>query len=136
MPPIKLTFVFVLLWTLTSKAQANCDDDNTQIVTKFIDHMAVTSGIKDREPVDSLCETAKNSIYFFTDLRQLNGKTVRHQWIHEDYVESEKAFEVGGDRWRVWSRKSLDKTSEGVWILAVLDENDELLAVKRFKYSP
>jgi len=128
--------ISIALLTLSTFSQADCHQDNTQVITEYIDRMAVTSDIQNREPVDALCESNNSALYFFTDLRQLKGKTIRHQWIHEDLVESEKVFEVGGDRWRVWSKKALDESVEGLWILAVLDEDNNLLAVKRFKYSP
>ena len=69
-----------------------------------------TIAIEQREPVlnvDSIDSSSFNSISFFTELNQLHGRNVTHQWTFNDKVMFEKTFEVKGDRWRVWTSKTL-----------------------------
>ena len=65
-----------------------------------------TIGVDNREPVikvDSIDSGAYNSISFFTELNELEGHNVTHQWTYNGEVMFEKTFEVKGARWRVWT---------------------------------
>ncbi len=96
-----------------------------------------TIGIDDREPVimvDSIDSSAYKSISFFTELSDLTGKTVTHQWTFQDKVMFEKSFEVKAERWRVWTSKTLIPAWTGTWTVNVLDDERGLLASKSFEY--
>ena len=94
-------------------------------------------GIDNREPVsmvESLDSKAHNSISFFTELNDMTGSTVTHQWTHKDKVMFEKSFEVKSERWRVWTSKTLIPAWTGTWTVNVLNDERELLASKSFEY--
>jgi len=97
-----------------------------------------TIGIDNREPVimvDSISADSYNSISFFTELNGMTGKTVTHQWMFDDRVMFEKSFEVGGDRWRVWTSKTLLPDWTGTWTVKVINENGSVLEHKTFEYQ-
>jgi len=97
-----------------------------------------TIGIDNREPVimvDSIDSSAYNSISFFTELNDLEGHNVTHQWTYDDTVMFEKTFEVKGARWRVWTSKTLLPSWTGVWTVKVLDTDRSVLASKTFEYQ-
>ena len=90
----------------------------------------------DRTPIN-IVEELDNSlgkIYFFTNLRNLQGQTVIHRWIYNDKVMASISFDVKGPRWRVWSSKNLWHTWTGKWIVEVVADNSELLYEKEFNY--
>lgn len=89
-----------------------------------------TSGIQEREPVDELTEVTAPSgkIYFFTELRELDGQTVKHRWLHQGAVVAEVAFNVSGSRWRVWSNKTLQPDQLGTWTVEVVNHDGKVLA--------
>ena len=96
-----------------------------------------TIGIDDREPVimvDSIDSSAYKSISFFTELSDLTGQTVTHQWTFQDKVMFEKSFEVKAERWRVWTSKTLIPAWTGTWTVNVLDGDGSQLASKSFEY--
>ena len=96
-----------------------------------------TTGIDDREPVakvDSIDSKISNSISFFTEINNMSGQTVTHQWTHHDKVMFEKTFEVKAARWRVWTSKTLIPSWTGTWTVNVLDNERVLLASKSFEY--
>jgi hypothetical protein len=82
-----------------------------------------TTRIVDREPVDQVLVLTNDHdvIYFFTDLRHFEGETVTHRWEYENNLVSEKKFEVGGPRWRVYSQKQLNPRMTGRWSVVVTD---------------
>ena len=97
-----------------------------------------TTGIDDREPVaavDSIDSSTSNSISFFTEVNNMSGETVTHQWTHHDKVMFEKTFEVKAERWRVWTSKTLIPDWTGTWTVNVLDNERTLLASKSFEYQ-
>jgi len=97
-----------------------------------------TTGIENREPVstiDSVDSSTLRSISFFTELQDMSGQTVTHQWTHQDKVMFEKTFEVKADRWRVWTSKTLIPAWSGTWTVNVLDKDRTLLASKSFEYQ-
>ncbi len=96
-----------------------------------------TNGITDREPVDSINKLATNNnkIYYFSELRGMAGQTVTHRWEHNGKIMAEVPFTVGGDRWRVFSSKSLEESWLGEWKVSVIDQSGGTLAVNTFRYE-
>ena len=91
----------------------------------YVARAIFTSDVVNREPVDQVVSVGpeRDQIYFFTDLRQLSGRTIRHRWEFEGRFMGEIEFKVGGPRWRVYSRKSLNPGEAGKWTVLVLDQS-------------
>ena len=96
-----------------------------------------TTAIEDREPIDQVTfvQTDIKKIYFFTDLRGLEGQTVLHRWIFADKAVAEVPFEVRGPRWRVWSSKELLPEWLGDWTVEIVNGDGEVMAAETFSYS-
>jgi hypothetical protein len=96
-----------------------------------------TTEISEREPVDniSFLENDKRVVYFFTDLRNLQGKTIRHVWSYKGMEMGSVSFEVKGARWRAWSSKQLLPDWLGAWTVSVLSPDDVVLATETFTYQ-
>ena len=92
--------------------------------------------IQDRAPIN-IIEEIDNSfgkIYFFTNIRNLQGQSVTHRWIYNHKVMADVVFDINGPRWRVWSSKNLWPTWLGEWAVEVLNSNGEVLYKKEFNY--
>jgi hypothetical protein len=91
----------------------------------YVDRAQFTTAVVDREPVDQIVQLDAQAtrVFFFTDLRNLQGRTVTHRWEFEGQVMSEVDFKVGGPRWRVYSAKSLNPGETGKWTVFVIDES-------------
>ena len=97
-----------------------------------------TIGVDNREPVlqvDSINSSSYTSISFFTELNDLEGHNVTHQWTYNGKVMFEKTFEVKGSRWRVWTSKTLIPSWTGTWTVNVLADDRTVLASKSFDYQ-
>ncbi len=96
-----------------------------------------TSGISDREPVDRLDPIPgdRSEVTFFTELRDLGGRTVTHRWIHGGETHAEVPFRVGAPRWRVWSSKQLLPDWHGEWTVEVVDEDGSVLGGWKVRYG-
>ncbi|MCW9013406.1 MAG: DUF2914 domain-containing protein [Gammaproteobacteria bacterium] len=97
-----------------------------------------TTGIESKEPVDELGQltTDHSRIYFFTEIRGMEGHTVVHRWEQGGEVRAEVSFAVAGNRWRVWSSKNLHSSWLGEWTVSVVDEGGNVLAQESFAYVP
>ncbi|MGD8784524.1 MAG: DUF2914 domain-containing protein [Thioalkalispiraceae bacterium] len=95
-----------------------------------------TTGIENREPIDRvlILENKATEIYFFTDLRRLQGKTIIHRWEYEGRVVNRKTFKVNGPRWRVYSLHKIDRNMLGRWTVIVTDETGCPLKAVIFEY--
>jgi len=92
--------------------------------------------VVDRIPIN-IIEELDNSlgkIYFFTNIRNLQGQSITHRWIYKDKVMADIVFDVKGPRWRVWSSKNLWHTWLGKWTVQVLTSESEVLYEKEFNY--
>lgn len=95
-----------------------------------------TSDVVDREPqgeIDSLGNDS-TQIYYFTELRGLDGDQVIHRWEYQGNVMAEVEFRVGADRWRVYSSKKLDPAWLGAWTVTVVDGGGRELSSESFEY--
>ncbi len=95
-----------------------------------------TSAIEAREPVDEITVLGNNvnKVYFFSELRDLQGETITHRWIYAGKVMAEISFNVGGPRWRVNSSKTLLPGWTGKWSVVVVDGAGAALSEYSFQY--
>ena len=96
-----------------------------------------TTAIENREPVNEVVVLSppQDEVYFFTDLRQLQGRTVTHRWEYQGEVLSQKSFDVGGARWRVYSKVRMLPGQLGEWSVTVVDESGWPLYTELFRYE-
>jgi hypothetical protein len=98
-----------------------------------------TSDVIEREPIDKLGPTiivqygGIQKVYFFTDLRDMAGDKIVHRWTLDGEVMAEIPFNIGGDRWRVWSSKRLLPGFDGTWAVDII-KNDDVIQSHSFNY--
>jgi Protein of unknown function (DUF2914) len=101
-----------------------------------VSRSAITSAIEEKEPVDQVIELTndKTKIFFFTEIRGMEGHTITHRWQHGDNVQADVKFEIGGNRWRVWSSKNLNESLLGEWTVLVMDAGENIMSQQVFNY--
>lgn len=117
-------------------AEAPAPAAKTPAPTGTIARSAFTTEIENREPVNSVTkiDTDQHKIYYFTELKGMQGQQVTHRWEHDGKVMAEIPFQVGGPRWRVYSSKQLENDWTGEWKVSVVDSNGSTLGVNTFTY--
>ncbi len=101
----------------------------------------LTTGVVENEPVDDLGYVLDTNgeltrrVYFFTELKQLNGQKIYHRWVYEGKQVAELTLPVRSDRWRTYSSKAMPKQWLGDWAVEVLDAKRNLLGRYEFSYS-
>ncbi len=96
-----------------------------------------TTAVKDHAPVDDVTKVpgTDSRIYFFTDLRGMEGQHVVHRWEYNGKVMAEVGFDVKGARWRVWSSKNLMPAWAGKWTVSVVNGKGDVVASRDFTYG-
>ena len=96
----------------------------------------ITNAIDQREPVDQVAQVGNDqtAIVFFTELRDLKDQEVTHRWTFNGQVMAEVPFQVGGERWRVWSTKQLQPIWLGSWQVDVVAKDGTILESQHFDY--
>jgi hypothetical protein len=126
--------------TQTTEPQSQMAQPAEQIAPPTMGEVAravFSQEIQDREPADTITQlnNDQNKIYYFTELKGLSGQTVTHRWEYNGQVMAEVPFEIGGDRWRVYSSKTLDPVWIGQWKASVVDQSGATLSVNTFSYD-
>jgi cytoskeletal protein RodZ len=60
------------------------------------------------------------------------GESIRHVWMRDGRMVASNTLEVGGSRWRCWSRKTLASGSAGDWSVEARDAAGTVLARQEF----
>jgi len=98
---------------------------------------AVTTGVVGREPRDSVERVSGDvmQLSYFTELVELQGRTITHVWERQGEEMARVSFEVGGPRWRVHSTKQLRPDWIGAWRVSVVDESGNELRSDHFYFA-
>lgn len=109
-----------------------------QVDTKHISRAVLTTEVMNREPVNVLKDSVEQSafsdkLYFFTEVRGLQGQTIRHLWFHQDQLMAEIDLAISAYRHRTYSSKNIMPSQSGQWRIEVITADDRLLAQKTFR---
>lgn len=116
--PLSLLFAFQVHSQETGEATAD------PVPGAEVARAQFTTGMKNREPIDQIVvlTAPSNEAYFFTDIRNMDGRVAVHNWEYEGKVVSIVPFQVGGPRWRVFSKVVLEPDQAGEWSVMVTDQ--------------
>jgi hypothetical protein len=98
----------------------------------------LSAGIREKEPTVRLQSPIQvtgrsdRTIYFFSEVRDLGGQTLVHRWEREGRVLATIPFEIRGQRWRVYSRKTITPRMTGNWRVVLADSTGKELAGSAF----
>ena len=91
--------------------------------------VAFTTAIDNKEPINNLQVIDRHdsqTIFFFSELKNLQGKRITHRWSFNGNVIYQKGFAVGGSRWRVWTEKAITPF-DGVVTVELVDAAGNIL---------
>ena len=102
----------------------------------YVARAMFSTGIVEREPVDQalILDTRTRQIYFFSDIRNMEGQSVIHHWKLNGKLVSKKEFPVKGPRWRIYSQKDLSAEMTGIWTVTVTDDRGWPMKIVKFQY--
>ncbi|MBL0351578.1 MAG: DUF2914 domain-containing protein [Candidatus Dechloromonas phosphoritropha] len=103
-----------------------------------VNNATFTSGISDGAPIDYRQGFLSNTpvVYFYSELLDLKGQTVRHRWSLEGKVMQEVPIEVTRPRQAAWSKSEMQPDWTGDWTVEVVDKDGKVLNRSNFAYNP
>ncbi|MGD2076274.1 MAG: DUF2914 domain-containing protein [Gammaproteobacteria bacterium] len=110
------------------------DTEGTQ---PYVARAQFTTAVVNREPVDQVVVISPplEEVFFFSDVRHMEGETVHHNWRYDGELVSRVSFEVGGPRWRVYSKTRFEPGQFGTWSVTVTDGSGWPLYTELFRYE-
>ncbi|MFY8285359.1 DUF2914 domain-containing protein [Pseudoalteromonas sp. SSMSWG5] len=109
-----------------------------KIDTDKVSRAVLTTDVVDREPVNVLKNDVKlseitQSLSFFSELKNMQGQTVRHQWYYQGTQLASIELAITSPRFRTYSTKNIMPEQLGEWRVEVVDAQGTLLAQKEFR---
>lgn len=105
-----------------------------------IARMSVTTSVTNLEPgptMDSplrLSSGQKRTIYYFTELRGLDGRTIIHQWEWNGRVIHRRELHPHSQAWRAYSGLPITGDTPGWWTVSAIDaKTGSVLAESHFE---
>jgi general secretion pathway protein A len=93
-------------------------------------------GLEPGPPIDlpvRLSQGQARTIYFFTQLRGLNGRSVLHRWEWNNRMMKERQLHPASELWRAYTAMSIGGEMRGSWRVSAVDATDKVLAERRFE---
>ncbi|MGR9086942.1 MAG: DUF2914 domain-containing protein [Gammaproteobacteria bacterium] len=107
--------------------------------SQYVARALLTRNIINKEPVGIINSPIKVSksrtvwINYFTELKNLNKRTVYHEWIKDGRIDYKLRIKISANRWRASSRKPFNHTAAGSWQVRTVDEKGRLLDRQEFR---
>ena len=111
---------------------------NAFAVGGSVNNATFTSGISDGAPIDYRQGFLSSTpvVFFYSELLDLKGQTVRHRWSLEGKVMQEVPIEVTRPRQAAWSKSAMQPDWTGDWTVEVIDKDGKVLNRSNFAYNP
>ncbi len=106
---------------------------SASVAHKNVSRAQFSWGIKDQEPTSEIISPAilrpgdSVVLYFFSEFNDMTGQSLSHEWSHNGKVHSTKKFQIGKNRWRVFSSKQLTSDLLGEWKVSIKDSSGKEL---------
>ncbi len=120
---------------ITKNSQEYSETTNKTIISRAL----LTTALIDREPIDNIISFVKVSrqkdtkINYFTEIMNMNGKVLYHQWLWEGQMEFNKKISIKGPRWRVSTKKYIPFSKPGTWLAKLVNEEGNILNEIKFE---
>ncbi|NOR68870.1 MAG: DUF2914 domain-containing protein [Methylomarinum sp.] len=108
-------------------------------VDKRIARALLTTKLNNKEPVDKITppvvvnKSQATGIYYFTEIINMKGHTLYHQWLWNDNIIFKRKINILGDRWRAATGKLITYAKQGVWRVRLVDKQGVILNEIVFK---
>lgn len=127
----------VLLMALASPCPAPAEGPSPDLK---ITEMAVTTKIVRGNPIDAVRRISSASVkalYCFTRLTSESGTetTIKHVWYRDGAKVAEYELPVRGEKWRTYSKKTVEKGMSGDWHVDAFDSAGKLLKSVKFRMN-
>jgi len=103
-----------------------------------VENATFTSNVADGTPVDfrQAFDTNTRTVYYYTEILDLQGQTVTHRWKREGKLMQEVPIRVQRPRQAVWSKSTMQPEWTGNWTVEVVTARGVVMVIDNFAYNP
>ena len=123
--------IFILLAALCAGNIALADSFEGEVSRAFF-----TTKLKKAEPLNEvlILENDNHNLYFFSEVKNMYGKTIVHRWEYRGEKVFEKKFQVSKNSDKLISKYKLDPARTGEWMVVMADERGWPIKAVMFKF--
>lgn len=110
----------------------------TEPLSPHITHVQLAQGVDKHIPYGQVDlpflvdDNKARGLYFFTEVTNMQGSTVFHEWLMEDKSIYKRKFNIYGVRWRIHTSKLMSNASIGQWQVRVITQQGKILHKMNF----
>ena len=129
------SLLLAILMILAGSLPAFTEEEEIRIT-----ELVITSKIVKGQPIDSikrLSSSTDKNLYCFTRTAAPAGtdSSIKHLWYKGDEKVGEYSLPVKGEKWRTYSKKSIQKGWAGDWRVEVVAADGTLLKTVKFQMN-
>lgn len=121
------------------KIVVESNDTIIEIVGSRVVRALLTSKINNKEPSGSIdlpiiiSGNKASGIIYFTEIVNMKGQDIYHEWIWKGQVVFRKKIKILGDRWRASTSKLLTRSKVGMWNVRLVNKESVILNELNFE---
>lgn len=121
--------IFIIGLTSSNKAHSESADGE-------ISRALFTTKLVKNEPENEvlIMENDNYNLYYFSEVKNMHGKTIYHHWEYRGEKVFEQKFNVSKKSEKLISRYRLDPLKTGEWMVVITDEQGWPIKATMFKY--
>lgn len=123
----------------TAKQISNDEHNLASVSAGKVVRGSLAKYIRRKEPYGKIAlplqldEHGKQTIYYFTELQDMAGKTIYHEWLYKGKSLFKRPIRITQQSWRTTTHKTIRGTAPGDWTVRVIGENGEIMHQIDFK---
>ncbi len=109
------------------------------LANKIVTRALLAKGIYRKEPVGNiefplvLNKTEAKSVFYFTEIIDMKGKYLYHQWLRGNQLVYKRKINILGNRWRASTSKLIPYSKAGDWTVRLVNKQGVILNEIKFK---
>ena len=112
-----------------------------QSYAEGVKRFRLASSISNREPVGELSDIdfsndGNTRVWAFSEVLNMRGQRLDYVWVYQDSEVARVRIRVGGNRWRNFSSKTVNRAMTGSWRVELQDDQGRQLASAAFLLEP
>lgn len=72
-------------------------------------------------------------VFYFTEINNMKGKTLFHQWKRDGKLVYERKINILGDRWRASTSKLITYSKTGSWSVRLVNKQGDIFNELEFE---
>jgi hypothetical protein len=103
-----------------------------------IEQAVLSAEVVDKEPGETFNNRVPKPVrqlYFFTQIKNGEGQTLYHRWIHNDREMALIPLTIHSNLYRTWSSKRLTSAWQGQWRVEILNQDKAVIYRQNFVYG-